>query len=130
MARVPRDEVRRLARLARLHLDEEEVGRLAGEMAEILGHFEAIREAEAERAPEGGRAAAPEGEDAAPEGGGAAAADAGAPGREGPSPLREDVPGADALLRPPSEAAPRWADGFFVVPRLPGMDGGEEEEEA
>ena len=36
------DEVRRIAGLARLGLDAGEVERLAGQLSDILGHFEAL----------------------------------------------------------------------------------------
>lgn len=36
------DEVRRIAGLARLGLGEGEVARLAGQLSDILGHFEAL----------------------------------------------------------------------------------------
>ncbi|HKJ93628.1 MAG TPA: aspartyl/glutamyl-tRNA amidotransferase subunit C [Longimicrobiales bacterium] len=35
--------------------------------------------------------------------------------------LREDEPGADALVRPARELAPEWCEGFFTVPRLPAL---------
>lgn len=92
-------EVRRLARLAGLRLEAGEADRLAAELAGILAHFEALRSVPPE-APEQGE----------PSGG--------APR----SPLREDVPGSDPLQRPPSASAPAWRDGFFLVPRLPGME--------
>ena len=36
------DEVRRIGQLARLGLDEAAVGRLAGQLSDILGHFAAL----------------------------------------------------------------------------------------
>ena len=38
------------------------------------------------------------------------------------APLREDVPGAVPLARPPAELAPEFADGFFLVPRHGAME--------
>ena len=36
--------------------------------------------------------------------------------------LRADAPDSDPLHSQPSEFAPDWRDGFFVVPRLPALD--------
>lgn len=95
--RIPPEEVRRIARLARLGLMEPEVERLAGEMGRVLAHFEELEEAGA------GEAAAIQ-------------------ERELASRTRPDAPGADALLLPPGALAPAWREGFFVVPRLPGLE--------
>lgn len=94
-----RDEVRHVALLARLALDEDEAGSLAGELSGILEHVEALQ--------------------------GAPVAET---GEEGPEPLelaprvRPDAEGPDALVRPPSELAPDWREGFFVLPRLTALD--------
>lgn len=94
-----RDEVRHVARLARLALDEDEAESLAGELSGILEHVEALRGAPVAEADE-----------------------------EGPEPLelaprvRPDGEGPDALVRPPSELAPDWREGFFVLPRLTALD--------
>lgn len=99
MPRIGPAEVRRLAQLAGLRLGDGEADRLAAELAGILAHFEALRSVQAE-APEPGE-----------------------PSRGAPrSPLREDIPASDPLVRPPSASAPAWRDGFFLVPRLPGME--------
>ena len=42
----------------------------------------------------------------------------------GPAVLREDRVDPIPLARPPADLAPEFRDGFFLVPRLPGMDGG------
>lgn len=89
-------EVRRLARLAGLRMGAGEADRLAAELAGVLAHFEALGSVPPEQGEPSG----------------------GAPR----SPLREDVPGSDPLQRPPSASAPAWRDGFFLVPRLPGME--------
>ncbi|MHB8658220.1 MAG: Asp-tRNA(Asn)/Glu-tRNA(Gln) amidotransferase subunit GatC [Solirubrobacteraceae bacterium] len=39
-----RDQVLHVARLARLELTEEEVGRMSGELSHVLAHIEKIRE--------------------------------------------------------------------------------------
>lgn len=44
------DEVRRIAGLARLGLDAGEVERLAGQLSDILGHFEALAAVDTEGA--------------------------------------------------------------------------------
>lgn len=99
---VSMEEVRRVAGLARLHLDEDEAGSLAGDLSRILDHVEALREAPVE-----------EGDDDA-DGAGEAL---GLPPR-----VRDGEAGPDALHLPPSELAPAWRDGFYVLPRLPALD--------
>lgn len=103
MERIERDEVERVARLARLELTDEEVSRLAREMASVLGHFAEIRRFGTE---DRGSVADP--------------AAGGAPGEAGSQggPLRPDRPDPDVLRRSVSEMAPDWRDGHFVVPRL------------
>ncbi len=44
MAALTREEVLEIALLARLHLDDDEVDRLQGELSSILEHMEALRE--------------------------------------------------------------------------------------
>lgn len=89
--------VRRVARLARLELGEDEILRLAQEMTEILGHFERLDEVELEGAL--------------------------TPGERGlDSRRREDGGEPDPLALPPGSGAPDWREGFFVVPRLPALD--------
>lgn len=97
MTRIDEDDVRRIARLAGLELDGDEVADLAGDLVRILEHFDELGEAEPEEAP------GPDGDDGAP--------------------LRPDVPSSDPMAAGPERAAPDWRDGFFVVPRLPGMEG-------
>ncbi|MEA2267893.1 MAG: aspartyl-tRNA(Asn)/glutamyl-tRNA(Gln) amidotransferase subunit, partial [Solirubrobacteraceae bacterium] len=41
---IDREQVLHVARLARLELTEEEVGRMTGELSSILGHIEKIEE--------------------------------------------------------------------------------------
>jgi len=97
-------EVRRIAALAGLDLDEEEVRRLASEMTGVLTRFEAVELAgDRLRGPGGG-----EGTDGERAGG----------GEKGTIRPQPDVPGSDPLGREPREMAPRWSDGYFVVPRL------------
>ncbi len=94
MTKLDVSEVRRIARLARLSLDDEDVKRLAIEMAEVLDHFEEIDQAVAAGSARGIRE------------------------RGLAEKTRSDEPGSDPLLRPPSAMAPDWRDGFFVVPSL------------
>jgi aspartyl-tRNA(Asn)/glutamyl-tRNA(Gln) amidotransferase subunit C len=91
------EEVRRIAALARLRLDDAEAVAMAGELGSILEQVRVL-----------GRA---DGGDAVP---GAA--------EERAAPLRADAYGADLLHRSPDMLAPAWEDGFFVVPRLPATD--------
>lgn len=104
MSEIDREQVRQVARLARLELSEEEVERLAGEMGRVLSRF-----AELEAAEEGD-----DGEEPVADGDGA---DRG---------LRPDRPDADPLARDPAEMAPEWEDGHFLVPRLEALGGGED----
>jgi aspartyl/glutamyl-tRNA(Asn/Gln) amidotransferase C subunit len=85
-----REEVRAMARLARLEFTTDELDRMAADLRGILEHVDALRQA----------VAAAEGDD-------------------GQRQLRADVPGADPLSMPPGYSAPEWRDGFFTVPRLP-----------
>lgn len=96
MTEIDESDVRRIADLARLELDEEEVRGLAGELERILGHFGALDEMDLEPA-EG-------------------------PGfPEVPLRLRSDVPGPDPMAFGPDEIAPDWRRGLFVVPCVASM---------
>ena len=106
MDELDRDEVERVARLARLELTEEEASALAREMASILGHFREIRRRGADGVEPG-----------APAGGAPIAA-----GADGFA-LRPDRVDPDALRSPVPEMAPEWRDGHFVVPRLDALSG-------
>lgn len=90
------EDVRRFARLARLVLDDGELERLTGEVNRILEHVDALAEVEAGSGEE---------EELSPS--------ELAP-TEAPEPLG----------RGPAELAPEWGEGFFLVPRLPGVDPG------
>lgn len=99
-------EVRRIAALAALELDDDEVDRLAGELSDILGHFELLRGAE------DAEPLTAEGAERAEEVSGGVAES------EGRARLRPDEPVADRLEADPGADAPGWAAGFFTVPRL------------
>lgn len=88
---VSSDDVRHIARLARLELTDEEVERLRRELSTILGYVEQLGALDA------GRAAEP----AAPD-----------------QPPRPDVVKEWGDVRPLHAAAPDFADGYFRVPRV------------
>lgn len=94
---VSREDVLRVAVLARLRLGPEEVERYTAQLNSILDHIDALGRAEG-------------------------AAPAAAEPVDWPAPLREDGGRADALAVPPAALAPAWAEGFFAVPRLPALD--------
>jgi aspartyl-tRNA(Asn)/glutamyl-tRNA(Gln) amidotransferase subunit C len=91
---IERDEVLRLARLARLALEPAEVDRLRHELEAILGHVDVMRELDLHDTPPYSSAV------------------------EHAAPLRSDTPGADALAQDPAAMAPAWRDGFYTLPRL------------
>ena len=107
---VDRDEIERIARLARLDLGDDEVGRLTEDMNRVLELAERLRAAGA------GSPGITVAE---------AAADvmtSGSPDRHrtmDTAPPRPELP--DALVAHPSVFAPRWEAGFFVVPPPPGV---------
>jgi aspartyl-tRNA(Asn)/glutamyl-tRNA(Gln) amidotransferase subunit C len=88
------DEVRHIASLARLGLDNSRLESLASELNSILGHIEELQTADTSSVVN---------DDAA--------------GR-GEMPLREDNPDPVRLARSREEFAPSMRDGFFLVPRL------------
>ena len=106
---VTRDDLTRVAELARLRLDEERVPALVAQLNGILEHMAVL----AGVATEGVQGAAGVG-------------DAGLP-------LRTDAGPPVPLERPPEALAPRlpdgsraWRDGFYVVPRLSTHEGADE----
>mgnify|MGYP006969386848 FL=1 len=113
---VDRDEVRRIAELARLSLDDGETQRLTEEMNRILDHAERLRNlgaAESDHKTDdevtgGGRepfaGATPEADDAVavPE-------------------ADDTVAAPDVLMRGLADFAPEMHDGFFTVPPPPGV---------
>jgi aspartyl-tRNA(Asn)/glutamyl-tRNA(Gln) amidotransferase subunit C len=94
---VTREQVERMAALARLRLSESEITMFASQLAGILAHAAELEDVE----PQGAAHEAP----------------------AAPSPMRDDVPCRDELAVPPADIAPEWDDGFFTLPRLPAMDG-------
>jgi aspartyl-tRNA(Asn)/glutamyl-tRNA(Gln) amidotransferase subunit C len=93
---VTREQVERMAALARLRLSESEVTMFATQLDGILAHAAELEDVEL-----------------LPDADGEATA----------TQLREDVPARDELAVPPSALAPAWEDGFFTLPRLPAMNG-------
>lgn len=89
------EDVRRIAALAALRLDDDEADRLTGDLNDILDHFEVLRDAGT--GEQGGREVH---------------------GGTEVAPLRPDEPGADPLAPGPGDGAPDFRDGFFTVPRL------------
>lgn len=86
------EEVRKVAELARLALEPEEVDRLTADLSRILEHVDALSEAET-----GGEGVQPDAPAVIPD---------------------SDAPGHDPLARPPAAFAPAFEDGYFTVPRL------------
>ena len=85
------EDVRHIARLARLELTDEEVERFRRELSTILAYVEKLEELEAGSAAEPGK----------PD-----------------QPLRADVLVEWPDVTPLHEAGPDYADGFFRVPRV------------
>lgn len=98
---VSRDEVRRIAALARLRPDEATVERLTGELNRILEHVDALAEADVTGIDEPIRLP------------------------DAPVPFRDPDLEADPLEEgAPAAQAPDWREGYFAVPRLPGLEAG------
>ena len=98
---VERDEVLRIAKLARLRLSERELERMTADLNSILEHVDQLRELE-EEAPGAGDGR-----------------------QEGPSTRPDEAWGGERGLDP-SRSAPEWRDGFFLVPPPPGLHRGGE----
>src|SRR5215469_10310604 len=88
------DDVRHIASLARLEIDDARLPALAGELNAILGHMEALQRVDVSGVP----------------------ADL-ASGLT-PMPLRADGGQQLPLAQPREAFAPAMRDGFFLVPRL------------
>lgn len=101
--------LRHLARLAGLTLKDAEAERLAGELEELLAHFQALGHGDADGDGDTRAARGWSGVDA--------------------TPLRADDPGPDPLAAPPGDGAPGYDSGFFTVPRLRSHAAGEDAEE-
>lgn len=90
-------EVRHVARLAELAVDDAEVDRLAGELERIVTFIERLDELDISTGS-GEVVVGPE-----------------------RSPLRDDVIAPIPMVRGPAEIAPAFEQGFFVVPKLGGL---------
>jgi aspartyl/glutamyl-tRNA(Asn/Gln) amidotransferase C subunit len=100
---VSEGDVRQIASLARLRLDERTIKALTGELNGILEHVRVLQTLQSADMNDGDGTAA----------------------KPGPVVLRD--PSAQAEPLPPGSVeriAPDWREGFFVVPRLPALDQG------
>ena len=112
--RVQAEVLSRVAELARLRLEPEEAERLRQELSGILDHMDSLAQVDGltqpdETAPE----CAPSPDTADQRGPNGSAEGSTSATRHPPAPLLVD----------PSQLAPQWEEEFFVVPRLPAMDG-------
>ena len=92
---VTRDDVRRIAALARIGVPDERLDSLVRELDGILAHMDVLRRVETPAALS----------------------------EQAAMPLAPDEPGAVPLGRVREEFAPQMRDGFFLVPRLESHDG-------
>ncbi|GMR12770.1 MAG: hypothetical protein BMS9Abin29_0963 [Gemmatimonadota bacterium] len=98
---VDRSEVTRIAALVKLELEDHEIERMTEELTDILEHCRVLQQVDLSEAHRDARSAV-----SAPE--------------RRPGTL---VP--DELALPLPDLAPSHEEGFFLVPRLPGMDAGD-----
>ena len=101
---IQRSDLEKVAALARLRLGSDEVARLTRNCQAILDYFEAIRGAGVSGVHPAGTL-------------------------DHATPLREDRVDVEPLLRPLEAMAPEWREGYFTLPRLPAMDGGESDDD-
>ncbi|MEX0936154.1 MAG: Asp-tRNA(Asn)/Glu-tRNA(Gln) amidotransferase subunit GatC [Gemmatimonadota bacterium] len=102
---VSEEQVRRIADLARLKPDGAAIARLTGELNGILEHVRALERLDVE-GPEDT-----------------------VHGSNGAITYRDPDLEPDGLVAgAPGDRAPDWRNGFFVVPRLPALDGGADED--
>ena len=96
--RITREDVLHIARLAELAVDDTEAERLAGQLDAIVGYVAQLDALPAESGTEGFH--------------------------PGPRELawRDDEVRPQPLAIPPSRLAPEFRSGFFIVPRLTGME--------
>jgi aspartyl-tRNA(Asn)/glutamyl-tRNA(Gln) amidotransferase subunit C len=103
MPRIGPDEVREIAQLARLRLDDAEVTRLAGELDAILGYIEEVKQVDTTGVEPMTHAVPFD------------------------CPVRPDEVSGTLSVEEALRNAPRREDGFFQVPRIvPGPGGGGE----
>lgn len=101
---IEREELKKIAELARLELTDEEVDRLTAQLAGLIANFEELQELDLGEAPITGGVS-----------------------EKGPARRSEDL-GPDLLHLPLAEFAQGWEDGFFSVPRLAALDQSELED--
>lgn len=90
---IRRDEVRRIAELARLEIREEDLGRIAGELSAVLDYAQALKRLDLAGCEPPGSVAAPG------------------------APLRADEPDGRSLSQEQALAmAPETEGGLFIVP--------------
>jgi aspartyl-tRNA(Asn)/glutamyl-tRNA(Gln) amidotransferase subunit C len=94
---IDRSDIEKVAELARLRLDEDELDGLTWDCQSILEFFEAIRGVDVESAEPAGAL-------------------------EHAAPTREDSVDHDQLTKPLDRMAPAWRECYFVLPRLPALD--------
>lgn len=94
---VDREEVLRIARLARLRLDDDELARMTDDLNSILEHVDTLGALEDDDVADDDRWA------------------------ERPSTRPSEATTADPERIDPSSIAPAYQDGFFVVPPPPGV---------
>ena len=105
-------QIRHIAALARLRLDPEEAERMARDMSSILEYMAVLGAVALEPEPTPDSS----GRDDSMLSGGAPTGRASQPSGRGKTE-------PDPLASPPSAFSPEWRDGYFVVPRLPGVSG-------
>ena len=108
------EEARRLAALARVRLEPGEAETVARDLGRILAYVENLQ---ALQDPEASGASDPPGPP-----GQAASGRLDTPGPEGAPGDGGAGAGPDLLRYAPEAMAPRWADGFFLVPPPRGVD--------
>jgi aspartyl-tRNA(Asn)/glutamyl-tRNA(Gln) amidotransferase subunit C len=96
---VTKEQIRRIAELAELAVDDAAAAELETQLNRILGYVEQLGELPKDDIVVDARKA----------------------------PLRRDEPSADTLLEPPAAWAPAMKGGLFVVPRLGELDRGDDE---
>lgn len=103
---ISREDVLRIARLARLRVGEEEAARFTRDLNHILAHALELMELTGEEPAPSSRPDE------------ATAADAYAAGAA----PQGEAPPPDPLLLPPDGFAPAFEDGLFTLPRLEALD--------
>lgn len=112
---VDRREVERIARLARLSLEDAEAERLALELSRILAHATRLGEL-TPGSPDGGQIERRDGSEATAESDGDGSGPSAFAGTRDSGAERPE-----RLAAPPQSFAPEMSKGFFVVPPPPGV---------